>query len=183
MEVDAFVADSVAVAESKLYVQGVGWDTIVGAAFPLKHPRIGIGVILRVPWTSPNRMHTFSVKIVDADGEAIPLAEAPPGVQLPGGKIYNLQGQFNVGRPHHLAPGESQVLPIGLNLDGLTFSEPNTYSVVIEVDGIEMRRLPIRVCPTPPVPRPPAMSSWTWPASTHPRHGQLDLPGAEGVFD
>jgi hypothetical protein len=41
--------------------------------------------------------------------------------------------------------GDSQVVPIALNIDGLEFDTPNAYSVVITVDSEEMRRLPLRV--------------------------------------
>lgn len=145
LEIDAFVADSVVVAENKLYAQGAGWDSIFSAKFPLRHPRIGIAVFLRIPWSATNRMHSFSIKIDDQDGNTIPLGDAPPGQGIPTGKIRELRGQFNVGRPPLLSPGDSQVVPIAVNLDGLEFSGPNSYSVVISVDETEMRRLPIRV--------------------------------------
>ena len=145
LEVDAFLADSVVVAENKLYAQGAGWDSIFTGAFPFKQPRIGIGVFLRIPWASTNQLHNFSIKIIDQDGAKIALGDAPPGSNIPDGKVHELTGQFNVGRPPLLTPGDSQIVPIAANLDGLEFSGPNSYSVVITVDGEEKRRLPIRV--------------------------------------
>lgn len=73
MEADAFLADSVVVADNKLYAQGGGWDTINTSAFPFKQPRVGIAVFLRVPWTATNEMHTFSIKILDQDGNMLPF--------------------------------------------------------------------------------------------------------------
>lgn len=90
-------------------------------------------------------MHKFSIKIVDQDGNNIALGDAPPGANQPDGKVHDLVGQFNVGRPPVLTPGDSQVVPIAVNLDGLVFSGSNSYSVVISVDDKERRRLPIRV--------------------------------------
>jgi hypothetical protein len=145
MQVDAFLADSVVVADGKIYVQGAGWDSIVSAVFPFRHPRIGLGVILRVPYTATNQMHSFSVKIVDPDENKIVLGAAPPGAEVPDGKVRELKGQFNVGRPPLLNAGDSQVVPIALNIDGLEFDTPNAYSAVISVDEEEMRRLPLRV--------------------------------------
>lgn len=145
LEVDAFLADSVVVAENKLYAQGAGWDSIFTAAFPFKQPRIGLGIFLRIPWASTNQMHNFSVKIIDQDGNKIALGDAPPGANIPNGKVHDLIGQFNVGRPPLLSPGDSQIVPIAVNLDGLEFAGPNAYSVVITVDGEDKRRLPIRV--------------------------------------
>lgn len=145
MQVDAFLADSVVVADGKLYVQGAGWDSIISSVFPFRHPRMGIGVILRVPWAATNQMHSFSVKIVDQDENKIVLGAAPPGTELPDGKVRELKGQFNVGRPPLLNAGDSQVVPIALNIDGIEFDTPNMFSVVISVDDGDMRRLPLRV--------------------------------------
>jgi hypothetical protein len=145
MQVDAFVADSVVVAEGKIYVQGAGWDSIVSGVFPFRHPRVGVGVLLHVPYTATNQMHSFSVKIVDPDENSIVLGGSPPGGEAPDGKVRELRGQFNVGRPPLLNAGDSQVVPIALNIDGIEFSTPNAYSVVISVDEEEMRRLPLRV--------------------------------------
>lgn len=145
LEVDAFLADSVVVAEGKLYVQGAGWDTLVAGTFPVKHPRLGIGVLMRVPWTATNQMHKFSVRIVDQDENKIILGDAPPGSGIEDGKVREIVGQFNLGRPPFLTIGDSQMVPIALNIDGLEFAEANTYSVVISVDDVDLRRLPIRV--------------------------------------
>jgi hypothetical protein len=145
MEVDAVIADSAVLAEGKLYIQGGGWDTIGSAAFPFKQSRIGIGVLLRIPWTRTNEMHSFSLRIVDQDENKITLGDAPPGVDTPDGKIREILGQFNLGRPPFLSAGDSQMVPLAMNLDGIEFSRPDTYSVVIAIDGEDKRRMPIRV--------------------------------------
>lgn len=145
LEVDAFLADSVVVSDNKIYAQGAGWDTIFTGAYPFRQARIGIGVILRIPWSATNQMHKFSIRIVDQDGHKVPLGDAPPGVTLPDGKVHELVGEFNVGRPAVLTAGDSQIVPIAVNLDGLEFAGPNSYSVVISVDNDERRRLPFRV--------------------------------------
>jgi hypothetical protein len=145
VEVDAFLADSVVVAENKIYAQGAGWDTIFSAAFPTRHPRLGVGVILRVPWTATNQVHELSVKLVDPDGNPLELAPAPPGVDVADGAVREVKGQFNAGRPPLLSPGDSQIVPVAINLDGLMFNEPNMYAVVVAVDGTDRKRLPLRV--------------------------------------
>jgi len=149
IEVDAFLADSVATAETKLYAQGAGWDTIFSAVFPCRHSRLGIGLILRVPWTATNIMHDLTIKIVDPDENPLTLAPAPPGVELPEGVVREVRGQFNTGRPPLLSPGDSQVATIAINLDGLEFHEPNTYTVVVAIDGEDRKRLPLRLRFTP----------------------------------
>jgi hypothetical protein len=147
MEVDALIADSVVTADGKLYVQGGGWDTIGSATFPFRQPRIGVGVLLRIPWTRTNEMHTLGLRIVDQDENKIVLGDAPPGADTPDGKVREIKGQFNLGRPPFLSVGDSQIVPIAMNLDGIEFNQPDTYSAVIAIDGKDKRRLTIRVRP------------------------------------
>jgi hypothetical protein len=145
MQIDAFLADSVVAAEGKLYVQGAGWNAIFTPTVPFRQNRLGVGVLIEVPYTATNQMHNLVLKIVDADENSIPIADAPPGVETPDGKIHELKGQFTVGRPPLLPPGDEQMVPIALNIEGLEFKEPGRYSVVISISGTEMKRLPIRV--------------------------------------
>lgn len=148
MEVDAFLADSVVVAEGKLYVQGGGWNGITAVGFPARHPRIGIGAIIHVPWEATNQMHSLEVRIEDSDGHLLPLAPVAEGTSGPGiedGFIRQIKGQFNVGRPPTLQIGDEQVVPIAMNLDGLEFKVPSQYRVVVAIDGTDMRTLPLRL--------------------------------------
>jgi hypothetical protein len=155
LTIDAFLADSVVVADNKLYVQGAGWDTIFAASFPARHPRLGIGVLLRVPWTMTNQVHDFGIRIVDPDDNRLSLGNAAGGT--PGsieGQISEIRGQFNVGRPPVLSPGDSQLVPIAMNLDGIEFAAPNAYSVVVSIDGHDVRRVPLRIRTLPQMPTP-----------------------------
>ena len=103
-------------------------------------------------------MHSFEVRIVDPDGQPISLGDAPANLGLPDNKVRELRGQFNVGKPPMLNVGDSQVVPIAMNIDGLVFEKPATYTVVISVDGNPMRSLPIRVRATVPTPGPMQLS-------------------------
>jgi hypothetical protein len=145
MEVDAFVADSIVASEGKLYVQGAGWNIIHVANFPVRHARLGIGVLIHVPYTATNQMHKLDVRVEDSDGALVSLGEGPPNEDNPDGKIYRLGGEFNVGRPPLLPAGDDQVVPLAINVDGLIFHKPDMYRVVVAVDGTDMRSLPIRV--------------------------------------
>ena len=49
IELDAFLADSVASVQGKLYALGAGWNRIAVALFPARHDRVGIGLLFRVP--------------------------------------------------------------------------------------------------------------------------------------
>src|SRR5512132_2160368 len=108
MEIDAFLADSVVSVEGKLYAQGAAWNVLNTTQIPTRHPRIGIGVIFHVPYTATNQMHRFEVYLLDADDNELPLGDAPSEAEQPEGKIRRLGGQFNVGRPPTLQPGDEQ---------------------------------------------------------------------------
>jgi hypothetical protein len=146
MEIDAFLADSVTVAEGKLYAQGAGWNVVHTAFLPVRHDRIGIGAIVRVPYTATNQKHTLAIYLTgSSNNDPLPLADAPPSVETPDGKIRRLGGQFNVGRPPTVQPGDEQLVPVGINMDGLEFDEADSYQFVIELDGTKVKELRFRV--------------------------------------
>jgi hypothetical protein len=150
IEVDAFLADSVAAAQGKLYAQGAGWDTIYAGEYPARHPRLGLGVIIRVPWSATNAMHSFTASIQDEDGAPLVLSSPPPGVQAP--TVTQVGGQFNLGRPPQLVVGESQIVPLALNLDSLALPRTGTYSVIIMIDDREVKRMALKMKLTPGTP-------------------------------
>jgi hypothetical protein len=144
MRVVALTADSVVVAEGKLFVQGGGWDQINALGLPTRHPRIGIGVLIRVPYTETNIQHAFDLRLEDPDGKEVPLGDAPPGATKDG-KVRRVGGQFTVGRPPMLGAGDEQVVPIAVNLDGLTFTAIGTHRIVLAVDGKDVETIPFRL--------------------------------------
>jgi hypothetical protein len=145
MEVNAFLADSVVVAEGKLYAQGAGWNTINVQSLPAAHDRIGIGLIIDVPYTETNTEHQFSLHLEGEDGEQLPIADAPSGVETPDGKLRRIEGVFNMGRPPTLVAGDDQLIPLAINLNGLPFTSAGRYTFVLQVDGEEVKRLSFRV--------------------------------------
>jgi hypothetical protein len=145
MEIDALVADSAVTAEGKLYLQGAGWNILSAPGLPLRVPRIGLGISLRVSWNDTNEVHNFEVRLQDEDGNVLPLGDAAPGAGPEDGKIRRLGTGFNVGRPAYLAPGDDQVVPMAMNIDGLVFDSAGRYEFVIAIDGEDVKRLPMRV--------------------------------------
>ena len=145
MEVEALLADSVVVAEGKLYVQGAGWNVINVQSLPAAHDRIGIGMIIRIPYTATNQEHRFSLHLEGEDGEELPIGDAPPGLDTPDGKVRKIEGAFNVGRPPTLVAGDDQLVALAINVNGLPFSSAGRYTFVLDVDGVELKRLPFRV--------------------------------------
>ena len=145
MDVEALLADSAVSAEGKLYLQGAGWNIINAPTLPIRVPRIGLGMVISVPWTETNRPHQFEVRLLDADGHILPLADAPPGVEMEDGKIRRLGASVSVGRPPSVAPGDEQLVPIAMNIDGLVFNDQGRFEFVVSVDDEDMKHLPIRV--------------------------------------
>jgi hypothetical protein len=148
MEIEAFLADSVESVEGKLYVLGAGWNVLHTPSLPFRQPRIGIGLIIRVPYTATNQMHGFELTLQDADGQELPMGDAPAEAGTPDGKIRRFGGQFNVGRPPSLQPGDEQLIALAVNIDGLEFERADAYRFVIELDGSPEKELPFRVLPT-----------------------------------
>lgn len=145
MRAMAFLADSVVVAEGKMYVQGAGWDTVQALQLPVRHSRLGIGCLIRVPYTETNTPHMLEIRIEDADGGEIPLADVPAGTKGAEGKMKRIGAQFTVGRPAIISAGDEQTLPIAANLDGLLFEKSGTYRVVVSIDGKDVELIPFRI--------------------------------------
>lgn len=146
MEVNALLADSVVTAEGKLYVQGGGWTNLSGE-IPLRQDRIGIAILIYVPYTATNEEHELDISLQDEDGNEMPLGDAPPGVETVDGRIRHFKTHFNVGRPPTLPPGDEQAVPFGLNINRLRFDRATRYTFVIAIDGTPMKKLPFRVHP------------------------------------
>lgn len=141
------LCDSAVVADGKLYVQGAGWNMLSTPQFPFVQSRIGIAVVIGVPYTETNREHQLHVRLESEDGQPVPLGPAVPAPDQPADmqRAMGVGAQFNVGRPPVLQPGDRQNLPFAINLDQLGFRVPGAYSFALSIDGVEANRLPFRV--------------------------------------
>jgi hypothetical protein len=144
--VDAFLADSVAgPGDGKVYILGGGWNVLHTQSLPTRHPRLGIAVLVRVPYLlATNEAHRLEIHLEDADRAALPLGDAPSDTASDG-KLRRITAEFAVGRPVGVEPGDEQVVPMAINIDGLIFERAGSYSFVIEVDGQEVKRLRFRI--------------------------------------
>ena len=146
MEIDAFLADSAESVQGKIYALGIGWNTIFTSQFPTVHPRIAVGVTIHVPYTATNQMHKIVLHLETPDGEKFALGMQPSvSDDAPPTPLYELQGNFNVGRPPILVPGDEQVVALAMVIDQIQFETPNVYTWVLSIDGTPMKRLPMRV--------------------------------------
>ncbi|MBI4729274.1 MAG: hypothetical protein HY775_07185 [Acidobacteria bacterium] len=150
IEVDAFLADSVVVAEGKLFTQGAGWNIINTQGLPARHDRIGVGILVRVPYTATCQKHRLEIRLEDEDGARVSLGDAREG-----GRIDRIEAEFNVGRPPNLPHGDEQNVPFAININGLAFENAGAFRFVIAVDTVDAKELPFRVAfLQPPMIRP-----------------------------
>jgi len=133
IELDGFLADSVAAVQGKLYVIGAGWNRITAALFPARHDRVGIGLLFRIPAGAPRGARRFELRVVGPGEEDLVLGSGPEG---PVGKIA---GEFTAGAD------EEQIVPLALNLNGLTLPRPGDYRIEIALDGRPVKTLAFAV--------------------------------------
>lgn len=136
------LADSAQVVNNKLYLLGGGWDVVsVGGSPPWDH-RMTITAAIRVPWSRTNERHSFSLEMTTEDGKA----------------IGQVGGEFEVGRPAGIVPGQPQRLQVALDA-GLKFDQVGGYVVVAKIDGQEDRRVffSVRASGAPRMQQPPSI--------------------------
>jgi hypothetical protein len=133
MEVDAFLADSVQAAGGKLHALGIGWRVIQASAFPARHDRIGLGLLVR---TSPEEAgsHTLSISLLDPAGQTRTFGDGTA-----------IDAPFT-------SPDGVGTATLALNLDGLVFDAEGTHTFVLAIDGREATRLAFRVQTRPEQP-------------------------------
>ena len=135
IELDGFLADSVAAVQGKLYALGAGWNRIGVAQFPARHDRVGIGLLFRMPAGASAEPRRFELRLIGPDGRELTLGTGPDG------PISRIGGEFTAGG------AEEQMVPIALNLNGLALPAPGTYRFVIAIQGADARSLPFAVQP------------------------------------
>jgi uncharacterized protein DUF6941 len=134
IEVDGFLADSVAAVQGKLYALGVGWNRIQVAMFPARHDRIAVGLLFRIPAGSPNESRRFDLRIEGPDGREIQL-----GTGADGQSVGRIGGDFTAGA------AEEQIVPIALNLNGMPIGAPGDYRIVVSLNDADVKVLAFRV--------------------------------------
>ena len=133
IEFDAFLADSVASVQGKLYALGAGWNRISVALFPARHDRVGIGLLVRIPAGSAVEARRFELRLLGPSGEDLSLGAGPEG------PVNRIGGEFTAGG------ADEQIVPIALNLNGLPLPTPGDYRVVISMQGEDVKTLPFTV--------------------------------------
>ena len=133
IELDAFLADSVASVQGKLYALGAGWNRIAVPLFPARHDRVGIGLLFLVPAGSPVEPNRFELRLIGPADEELTLGSGSEG------PVNRIGGEFTAGG------AEEQIVTIALNLNGLALPAPGAYRVVISMRGEDVKTLPFTV--------------------------------------
>ena len=93
--------------------------------YPFTQVWVVVGAI-RVGYADTNAQHQFGIEIRDSDEVVLGPTQ--------------VAGDFNVGRPHDLTPGMSQLVPIAVPVPA-ELPQPGIYSVVLSIDGREAKRI------------------------------------------
>ena len=114
------MADSVQVADGKLFILGGG----LGAIGP-RPQNVAVAVRIGVPWDQANVKHDWTLDLIDEDGRQVMVREKP----------VSLTGQFEAGRPAGVAPGTQLWVPLGLNFGAIPLPGGRRYTWRLSING------------------------------------------------
>jgi|1186.fasta_scaffold32068_2 hypothetical protein len=129
--VQAFLAESVAVADGRLFVQGAGWAHLQVPKLPVHPGRLGIGMLLWIPRARLDERIPIALRLEDPLGEPVPLAEPGSETLL----AAELSGSLTAEPAPPGSPLDSQVVPLAFNLDGLWLESEGEHALIVEIDG------------------------------------------------
>jgi hypothetical protein len=138
MKATLLLADHAAAVGGKLYINGGGW-TVIG---PNPHPS-AIAMLVHVPWDQTNVRHTFSLELLDADGNAITTPDANP---------IKVESEFEVGRPAGVKQGTTLSVPLAFNFGPIPLTPGSQFEWRLSIDGHpdDDWRLTFTTRPAPP---------------------------------
>jgi hypothetical protein len=142
LKVRLLLAHFAEIQSGQLYALGLGW-TEIGPDPNL----FAIAALVEVTWEETNRRHQLQFVIVDADGQPVQVP-TPTGDQP-----FQIQADFDVGRPPGVAPGRSFIVPVAINVPPLPLQPGRDYIVRALVDGQLYDETAFTFRPRPPAPR------------------------------
>lgn len=124
--VDCFLlADSVQVANGKLFILGGGWARLTVDALPVNRA-FELAIRIVVPWNETNRKLSFEMQMADEDGKSL-LEQV-------------VRADISVGRPVQLKEGTDQVVPLTLRLPNVKLEREGRYAFTLAHGGDEVAR-------------------------------------------
>jgi hypothetical protein len=116
------LAVHLAVADGKLYGNGIGWSFIDAA-----NVNFAVGGLLQVEWSEANRPHHIVLRLLDEDGQP---------VRDPGGGPVEVSGDVEVGRPPGHPEGVPFTVPLpALQIAGLPLSPASRFVWQLTING------------------------------------------------
>src|SRR5436189_3343468 len=114
MDIEAFLADAVQASGGKLHALGIGWQVIQTTAFPARHDRVGIGLIVRTVAAEAGQ-HTLTLTLLDPQGAA---------------RAFGPRGALEASFTSPKGPGAAT---LALTLGGLAFEPAGEHTFVLRV--------------------------------------------------
>lgn len=155
MHVTALLCDHAqASSDGKLYVAGANITRLwTQKADPPLIVNVALAIVIEIDWNETNTMHNFEVELVyddPAGAQIVPLPiEVPPGAPPEtGGRFV---GEFNAGRGPDMLAGESTLMPLAINMNGLELPAPGAYFFSVKVDKEELARARFRATVNAPM--------------------------------
>jgi len=124
VHVTMLLCDHAAVAEGKLYLSGGGWTHIPPSPTPF-----AIALFIQVPWSLADRVVTFVLRLVGADGQPVMVSDEA------GSRPLCVEGQINVGQTTSIRPGTMLPVPLAFNFPGLPLPAGERLVWQLEIDG------------------------------------------------
>jgi hypothetical protein len=125
MRVTMLLADAAQVAEGKLNILGGGWDVCGPGPTPM-----AVAVILVVPPSQARRKHTWSVVLVDQNGEpALLPADGQKSAVAVQGEIQRIRDRKS------LPPDEPVSLRFVINMAPLPLEPSSSYAWQLSIDN------------------------------------------------
>jgi hypothetical protein len=143
--VQAFLAESVAVADGRMFVQGTGWAHLRVPRLPAYPGRLGIGLLLTVPSSRTDEPIPLALRIEDPSGGPVALSALEADTLV----AAELEGALTAEPAPDGSPLDFQVVPVAFNLDAVRIEIAGAYAVVVEVDGRPAARVPFAVVVEP----------------------------------
>ena len=138
MEVEWLIlADAAQVVGNKLYLLGGGWDRLtVNSGFPVNRP-CAVALSVKIPWNETNQKHSVEVSVVAEDS----VTEVPK-------TLVKVPGQFEVGRPPGIPPGQDQRIQLAINMN-LKLETSGTFRIIARIEDQDLRETHFNVVPGP----------------------------------
>lgn len=116
MKVTMLLADAAQAVGGKLYILGGGWSITGPAPTPM-----AIALKIEVPWNESNTAHQLQLTLCDEDAHPV-MVPTPTGEQP-----FQIQGNFEVGRPAGLRPGTPIDLALAFNVAPIPLRPDSRY--------------------------------------------------------